>query len=70
VTANPDLATSSLDNDTVSALINTPGLCVVQDVRRVTLPVATRALARVNCRVGEVGSDYSEVFKRGLVMWQ
>jgi uncharacterized protein (DUF2141 family) len=66
----PDLATSNLDHDTVSALINTPGLCVVQDVRRMTLQVATRTLARVNCHVGEVGSDYSEVFKRGLVMWQ
>jgi beta-lactam-binding protein with PASTA domain len=34
-----------------------------------TLAVATRTLVRVNCRVGEVGSDYSEVFKRGVVMW-
>ena len=66
----PDLATSNMDEDTVSALINTPGLCNVQDVRRMTLPVAKRTLARVNCHVGEVGSDYSESFKRGLVMWQ
>jgi hypothetical protein len=29
-----------------------------------TPPVARRTLARVNCHVGEVGSDYSEVFKR------
>jgi FG-GAP-like repeat len=60
-----DLATSNMDDDTVSVLINTPGLCVVQEVRRMTLPVATRTLERVNCHVGEVGSDYSEAFKRG-----
>jgi FG-GAP-like repeat/PASTA domain len=66
----PDLATANTDVGTVSALINTPGLCVVQDVRRMTLPVATRTIERVNCHVGEVGSDYSQVFKRGLVMRQ
>jgi hypothetical protein len=66
----PDLATSNSDDNTVSALINTPGLCVVQEVRRRMLPAATRTLARVNCHVGEVGSDYSGAIKRGLVMWQ
>jgi hypothetical protein len=65
-----DLATLNGDDDTVSVLINTSGLCNVQDVRRMTLAVATRTLARVNCHVGEVGSDYSKAFKRGLVMWQ
>jgi hypothetical protein len=66
-----DLVTANYtDANTVSVLINTPGLCVVQDVRRMTLPVATRMLARVNCQVGEVGSDDSEAFKSGLVMWQ
>ena len=65
-----DLATSNMDDDTVSVLINTPGLCTVQNVLRMTLPVATRTLARVNCDVGEVGSDYSEAFPRGFVMWQ
>ena len=65
-----DLATSNGDNDTVSALINTPGLCNVQDVRRMTLPLSRRTLARVNCDVGEVSSDYSEAFKRGLVIRQ
>jgi hypothetical protein len=66
----PDMATSNMDADTVSVLINTPGLCLAQDVRRLTLPVATRTLERVNCQVGEVGSDYSKAFRRGLVMWQ
>ena len=66
----PDLATANMDDGTVSALINTPGLCNVQDVRRMTLPVATRTIERVNCHLGEVGSDYSQVFKRGLVMRQ
>jgi hypothetical protein len=66
-----DLVTANYtDANTVSVLISTPGLCVVQDVRRTTLPVATRMLARVNCQVGEVGSDYSEAFASGLVMWQ
>jgi beta-lactam-binding protein with PASTA domain len=35
-----------------------------------TLPEATRMLARVNCTVGEVRRDYSQAVKRGLVMWQ
>lgn len=65
-----DLATSNDEDHTVSVLINAPGLCNVQDVRRLTVPVATRTLARVNCRAGEVGSDYSAAFKRGHVMWQ
>jgi FG-GAP-like repeat len=65
-----DLATSNSDDHNVSVLINTPGLCNVQDVRRLTVPVATRELARVNCSAGEVGSDYSAAFKRGHVMWQ
>jgi FG-GAP-like repeat/PASTA domain/FG-GAP repeat len=65
-----DLAGSNTDANTISVLINTPGLCVVQDVRRMTLRVATRMLARVNCQVGEVGSDHSRYFKRGRVMWQ
>jgi FG-GAP-like repeat/PASTA domain len=67
---NVDLATSNGDNDTVSVLINTPGLCNVQDIRRMTLPVARRTLARVNCDIGEVSSAYSHAFKRGQVMWQ
>lgn len=65
-----DLATSNMDDNTVSVLINTPGLCNVQDVRRMTLAVATRTLSRVNCSVGDVRRDYSVAFKRGLVMLQ
>lgn len=65
-----DLATSNDEADTVSVLINTPGLCNVQDVRRMTVAVATRMLSRVNCSASEVGSDYSAAFKRGRVMWQ
>jgi hypothetical protein len=65
-----DLATSNMDNSTVSVLINTPGLCVVQDVRRLTLPVAAQTLARVNCLLGEVGYGRSDAFKKGRVMWQ
>lgn len=65
-----DLATSNDLDGTVSVLINTPGLCNVQDVRRMTLPAATRMLSGGNCSVGEVRSDYSEAFEGGLVMWQ
>jgi FG-GAP-like repeat len=65
-----DLATSNSDDSTVSVLINTPGLCNVQEVRRMTLAAAARTLGRVNCGVREVGRDYSGAFKRGLVMRQ
>lgn len=64
-----DLATSNNERNTVSVLINTP-LCNVQGVTRMTLPAATRMLARVNCSLGEVRRDHSRAFKRGLVMWQ
>jgi hypothetical protein len=54
---------------TVSVLVNKPGLCNVQDLRRQTLKAAKRTMARVNCRVGKVNFDYSRTIK-GLVIWQ
>jgi hypothetical protein len=55
---------------TVSVLINTPGLCTVQDVFRQTLPAAKRTLARANCRVGKIRRAYSKEIKRGRVITQ
>jgi hypothetical protein len=54
----PDLVTAN--DRTVSVLINTPGLCDVQDVKGMTLADARATLARLNCRVGTVGRIYSK----------
>jgi hypothetical protein len=65
----PDMVTVGLRPNAVSVLINTPGLCDVQDVVRMTLGAAKRALARVNCRLGKVSRAYAKV-KAGLVLAQ
>ena len=54
---------------TVSVLLNKPGLCNVQELRRQTLKAAKRTLARVNCRVGKVSLADSRTI-RGLVIRQ
>ena len=70
-----DLASANftlLRNDQYSSLavmINTPGVCNVQYVVRMTLATAKRALARINCRVGKVSWAYSKV-KKGRVISQ
>lgn len=53
----------------VSVLLNNPGLCNVQELRRQTLKAAKRTLARVNCRVGKVSLAASRTI-RGLVIRQ
>jgi hypothetical protein len=58
-----------VSGDAFSILLNRPGLCDVQDLRRQTLLEAKRTLARVNCRVGKVGYAYSRTI-RGLVIGQ
>ena len=58
-----------VNSSTVSVLLNKPGLCDVQDLRRQTLKAAKQTLARVNCRVGKVSFDYSRTIK-GLVIGQ
>jgi hypothetical protein len=74
------LATDDLNGDrrrdlvvvnysSVSVLLNKPGLCNVQELRRQTLKAAKRTLARVNCRVGKVSFAYSRTIK-GLVIGQ
>ena len=59
----PDLVTANSRPDTVSVLVNTPGLCAVQDVKWQTLPAAKRTIARANCRVGEVRRTYSKIIR-------
>jgi hypothetical protein len=58
-----------VNSGTFSVLLNKPGLCDVQDLRRQTLVEAKRTLARVNCRVGRVSYAYSRTI-RGLVIRQ
>jgi hypothetical protein len=64
-----DLATANHDTNSVSVLLNTPGLCTVQEVRRRALPTAKRTIARANCRVGKIRRAYSTL-KRGRVISQ
>jgi hypothetical protein len=68
----PDLAVpvgySRNGSTYLSLLINTPGLCNVQNVVGMTLPAAKRTLARISCRVGKVRDAYSKGMKRGRVI--
>jgi hypothetical protein len=64
-----DLTIVNSDSNTISVLLNKPGVCDVQDLRRQTLVQAKRTLARVNCRVGKVSRAYSRTIK-GLVIGQ
>jgi len=59
-------ATGSLPRfgSNVSVLLNRPGLCTVQDVKRQKLAAAKRTIARANCRVGKIRRAYSSTFKR------
>jgi hypothetical protein len=67
--AKPDLATANRYSNTVSVLLNSPGLCTVQGVRGRRLPAAKRTLARANCRVGKIRRVDSGV-GRGRVITQ
>jgi PASTA domain-containing protein/VCBS repeat protein len=64
----PDLAIADGGPSTVSVLINTPGLCTVQNVQGKTLPAAKRTIERANCRVGKIRRAYSKSVKRGRVI--
>jgi FG-GAP-like repeat/PASTA domain len=68
----PDLAVpvgySRNGSTYLSLLINTPGLCNVQNVVGMTLSAAKRTLARISCRVGKVRHAYSKGMKRGRVI--
>jgi hypothetical protein len=68
----PDLAVpvnySRNGSTYLSLLINTPGLCNVENVVGMTLPAAKRTLARISCRVGKVSHAYSKGMKKGRVI--
>jgi FG-GAP-like repeat/FG-GAP repeat len=63
-----DLVTANRDSNTVSVLLNTPGLCTVQDVKGETLAAAKRTIARAYCRLGKVRGAYSKWFRKGRVI--
>jgi hypothetical protein len=67
VSANDD---ASGDNSTVSVLLNRPGLCNVQNLRRMTIAVARATLARASCRLGRVTSVSSRAVRKGHVVSQ
>jgi hypothetical protein len=64
-----DLATANGSANSVSVLLNTPGLCTVQDVKRQELAAAKKTLAFANCRVGKIRRVYSTA-RRGRVISQ
>jgi hypothetical protein len=64
-----DMATANSSANTVSVLLNRPGLCTVQRVAGQALSTAKRTIARANCRVGRIRRAYSRV-KRGRVVSQ
>jgi beta-lactam-binding protein with PASTA domain len=66
----PDLATANSEANTVSVLVNTPGLCTVQNVGGKSLQTAKRTIARANCRVGKIRRAYSKTVKSGRVISQ
>jgi FG-GAP-like repeat/FG-GAP repeat/PASTA domain len=66
----PDLTAANSLSNTVSVLLNTPGLCTVQDVFRQTLLAAKRTIARANCRVGKIRRASSKHVRRGRVISQ
>ena len=65
----PDLTVANEDSSHLSVFLNTPGLCNVQYVGRMTLAAARRKLARINCRVGNVKRVPSKI-KAGRVISQ
>ena len=54
----------------VAVLIDTPGLCNVQNVYGLTPTAASRTLGSVNCQVGKISRVYSRWAKKGLVISQ
>ena len=54
----------------LSVLINTPGLCNVQQVAGLTVAAAKARLTSVNCHVGKITRAYDSYTKKGLVRKQ
>ncbi len=65
-----DIVTANEITNSVSVLLNRPGLCTVQDVRGLTLSVARLELSRANCRAGSVRRARSKSVRRGRVVSQ
>jgi hypothetical protein len=65
-----DIVTANAITNSVSVLLNRPGLCTVQDVRGRTLSVARLKLSRANCRAGSVRRARSKSVRRGHVVSQ
>ena len=65
-----DIVTANEITNSVSVLLNRPGLCTVQDVRGLTLSVARLKLSRANCRAGSVRHARSKSVRRGRVVSQ
>jgi len=61
---------SSPSPKAIFVLINTPGLCTVQNVKGKTLPVSQRTITRANCRAGKIRRSYSNRVKKGQVISQ
>jgi len=69
----PDLVTADQVSDvsnTVTVLLNNPGRCNVQSVRKLKPAAAKAKLARGHCAVGTIGYAYSKDVRRGLVVSQ
>jgi hypothetical protein len=64
----PDLAVAGPGGLCVS--LDKPGLCNVQDVRRLTAAGARTLLVRAHCRVGAIRYAHAISYKRGLVSAQ
>lgn len=65
-----DIVTANEITNSVSVLLNRPGLCTVQDVRGLTLSLARLKLSRANCRAGSVRHARSKSVRRGRVVSQ
>jgi len=66
----PDLVAANPAKHAVSVRLNSPGLCNVQSLDRMTVAAAKRRLGRVNCRVGTVKRAYNKYVGRGHVISQ
>ena len=62
--------TANFAADTVSVLLNKPGLCTAQSVKGQMLPAAKRTIARGNCRLGKIRRAYSRTVTKGHVISQ
>ena len=66
----PDLATANEEGNSVSVLLNSAGRCGVPNLEGQRLRAAKKAIALGNCRLGKVGSAYSNTVEKGRVISQ